>query len=236
MSGTQEEQYYRFRYPIENRSGLIGWLMKLSDWQMEKPFTKNSYFPNVLELGATSDWHLRSVHQIYDSYTLTDIIPIDSSNFASKGPVDNMTLNSACGTIKIEQLDATDLTQFPDSSFDRLIATCLIQHLPDPERALNGWRRVLKDGGYLSIYCHCEPGALLRFLRFFLLHIPRRFKGINHLDFVYSQHKIHFLAIKHSITKVFKRDAIRISGFPLSLLGWNFCLWKIYTIRVKKDV
>jgi len=48
-------------------------------------------------------------------------------------------------------------TPFEDSSFDRLVANHLIEHLPDLDHALPEWKRVLKPGGILAF---CTPNKL----------------------------------------------------------------------------
>jgi len=79
------------------------------------------------------------------------------------------------------QCDAVSLP-FPDQCFDRVIATCLIAHLKDPEVALTEWRRVLRKGGELTMYVPCELGFSLRlFRKLFLAPKAKRlgFQGLN---------------------------------------------------------
>jgi SAM-dependent methyltransferase len=45
---------------------------------------------------------------------------------------------------------ATDLT-FPDNSFDTVVSTEVLEHVPEPQRAMNEMRRVLKPGGHLIL-------------------------------------------------------------------------------------
>jgi SAM-dependent methyltransferase len=63
--------------------------------------------------------------------------------------------------------DAQALT-FPDHTFDVAVACHLLQHLPDPAKALSEIRRVLKKGGRFATTCwrhfdHCPAyGSLIR--------------------------------------------------------------------------
>jgi SAM-dependent methyltransferase len=44
----------------------------------------------------------------------------------------------------------------PESSFDFLVSAHTLEHLPDPLRALNEWRRVVRNGGVLFLVLpHC---------------------------------------------------------------------------------
>ena len=72
----------------------------------------------------------------------------------------------AMGIKKInpQQGDAS-LLNFLNSPFDRVIATCLLAHLKDPESTLLEWRRVVKPRKSILIYIPCEPGIALRVFR-----------------------------------------------------------------------
>ncbi|MST94000.1 MAG: class I SAM-dependent methyltransferase [Pedosphaera sp.] len=45
---------------------------------------------------------------------------------------------------------ATELT-FPDNSFDTVVSTEVLEHVPEPQRAINEMHRVLKPGGHLIL-------------------------------------------------------------------------------------
>jgi SAM-dependent methyltransferase len=46
---------------------------------------------------------------------------------------------------------ADDLTLFDDNAFDFVINSHLLEHLPDPRRAILEWLRVVKPGGYVCM-------------------------------------------------------------------------------------
>jgi phosphatidylethanolamine/phosphatidyl-N-methylethanolamine N-methyltransferase len=51
---------------------------------------------------------------------------------------------------------------YDNNSFDRLIATHVLEHIYQPHLALKEWRRVLKNGGVLSILIPTDPGIAWR--------------------------------------------------------------------------
>lgn len=86
----------------------------------------------IIELGAGQGFHSRFVMSQYSYYLLTD---------KRKRSLDKITLDSK---IKSKVVNAENLSNFKDSTFDRLIATCLLAHLEKPEKALKEWKRVVK--------------------------------------------------------------------------------------------
>jgi len=218
---VEKHSYYSDLYKDVMHSGFVGSIFQFSHIQMEKYFKKNHFYGSILELGATDGTHFAHVNHDFNEYLMTDI-DLTSLNRIDFKNVDHR--------IKIMALDASDLSIFPDESFDRVIVTCLILHLQDPKKSLLEWRRVCKVNGYISIYVHSEPGLLLRIGRYLTTNRKMKKKGLAHLDFVYDEHKLHYLAIKHQIRRIFFNDEIKSKSYPFNLT-WNFSLWKIFTIK-----
>ena len=80
---------------------------------------------------------------------------------ASEKYADQLLSNS----VVIEKQDATSLT-YSDHSFDRLIATHVLEHLPNPVQVLKEWNRVIRPQGVISIVLPCDPGMLWRLGRY----------------------------------------------------------------------
>lgn len=217
----QVKYYYESFYRSLMHKGLVGKFFAISNRMIEKPFKETDYYPTILELGATSENHLNYVNCTYNEYHLTDLNEVKLLNFKEDKKV------------IVRQLNASDFTDEPSNFYDRIIVTCLILHLDEIEHALNEWKRATKQNGYISIYVHCEPGILLRFMRS-ITTVPKSFfkSRNNHLDLVYLEHKTHFLHVKHTIKKVFANDEVHQAYFPFRFMSWNFNFWKIYTIKV----
>ncbi len=222
-------QWYE-NYSKNMESGLVGLLMGISHKMMEKRFTERDFFGRVLELGATNPNHLTYVRHQFERYDLTDI--------ESYSSLENFMTPAEAGQKKkiiFSLADAENLKDFGTDSIDRLIATCLILHLSNPKKVLSEWRRVVnKDGGVLTFYVHCDPGAFLRFVRLIHTILMKRKSNYDHLSFVYSEHFIHYLAIKYAVKEVFRDDKVKVTSFPFPLLSWNFNFFKIYQITLSK--
>ena len=211
------QSFYDKYYDLFLYRGFLGKIFTISHKMIEKRFNKFEG-GQILELAATHLYHLKFVKQKFDLYTVSDInINAFPKNLPEK--------------VQVQQLNALNLNLVSDNTFDRVIVTCLIIHLSDMNSALLEWRRVLKPGGYISIYIHCEPGLLLRISRYFGSNIKAKMLGYEHLKIVYTNHVSHYLSAKYSIQKVFVSDEISISSFPFPKFSWNFNLWKIYTIQ-----
>jgi len=173
-----------------------------------------------LEMGSGQGQHFAFVKHKFGSYFETDI------------RVESLTTSGMVSQRRHRfTLNAEDLSGIADESYDRVIATCLLSHLSDPTKVLSEWRRVTRTGGYISIWVPCEPGLFLRFSRYFTSNLIARVQGVNHLDYLYREHKINYLTCKYAIKDVFRSDQVEAIYFPFKYLSWNFNYWKIFTIR-----
>jgi phosphatidylethanolamine/phosphatidyl-N-methylethanolamine N-methyltransferase len=130
---------------------LSGLVLARSHLLIEKSFGTDVMIPRVLEVGAGSGVHLKYVRHNFNQYFMTD-----SSNemLSAISPIDD-------DRVIIAQEDAANLS-FEDSSFDRLIATHVLEHLHRPDDVLREWRRVVKPGGIISLVLPCDPGMMWR--------------------------------------------------------------------------
>ena len=105
------------------------------------------------------------LHFSYIKHPVSQYVLTDSSDAMLKVASARYPEDIASNRLLISNQDATHL-EYPDQSFDRLIATHILEHIPNPVAALQEWDRVVKKGGLMSIVLPCDPGLLWRFGRF----------------------------------------------------------------------
>jgi phosphatidylethanolamine/phosphatidyl-N-methylethanolamine N-methyltransferase len=213
------DDFYKNHYQEVLNTGIVGVVSNITHKQLEKPFDANRYFSKVLELGAGHGQHLKFVKHGFEEYFESDL---RIGNLPNRG---RPNINQI-------ELDAADLSIFPDATFDRIIATCLLIHLPDPESAIKQWRAKAVSGGFISIYVPCEPGIVLRALRYITTQRKSSKMGLKHYSQHYREHITYFSRIHLLINETFSEDKIGFSYFPLKLHSWNLNLWVIYQIQI----
>jgi SAM-dependent methyltransferase len=210
---------------------LTKWVYRKSHKALELPLPVGvNNGATILEIAAQADQHRQYVSGIWEKYIVSDI---DVTPLLKSKELHAKTENDSISKVCFEKIDATDIPYGSDH-FDRLIATCLIAHLNEPVDALAEWRRVVKDGGYLSLYVACEPSILLRIARVLTRKREPRKSKMNFDLIHYYQHTISYPAMMEFIKFVFKDDKISISKYPFSFLPWDFNFWTIVTIKINK--
>ena len=210
------DDFYSNYYSKIFGSGMIGKMAGFVHWLIEVRYKKNQFLDTVLEVGAGEGQHSKFVKHQYRRYIQSDIR--NSSTPTINSRVENKVLNAE----KLEEVE--------DNSVDRLIATCILVHLNDPEEALQNWRRVVKKQGHLSIFVPTEPSILLRFFRFFVTSKKAKKFGLNHKSIHYREHRNMWIFCDLLIRETFKDSNIRVRKFPLNFLPWNLRLFDIYEV------
>ena len=163
--------------------------MRRSHMLIEKPYTEKNKFSRVLEIGAGSGVHIRFVRHQFDEYVMTD----GAEDMVAQLQLASTELSDPRVTVATE--NACRLS-FGDHSFDRVIATHVLEHLPSPQVVVEEWRRVVKPGGVLSIVLPCDPGFAWRLGRVFGPRAAAQRRGI---DYDYAMALEHVNAITNLI-------------------------------------
>lgn len=201
--------------------GLAARLLTRSHVWCEDAFGPDVHFSRVLEVGAGTGFHLSKVRHKFDEYVITDLNPPMLNQVRS---------NLGNGTkISVQREDASKLT-FPDASFDRLIATHVLEHLPRPHSVLREWNRVVKPGGVISIVLPCDPGLAWRFGRH--LGPRRKFQAIG-IDYDYWMAREHINSITNLVAFIhYYFQSINEGWYPLRVKSLDLNLFYIAHIRI----
>jgi phosphatidylethanolamine/phosphatidyl-N-methylethanolamine N-methyltransferase len=202
-------------------SSLRGRYHGYSHKKLEKNLQEKT-FDSVLEVGSGEGEHVKFVRHVYRNYTLTDIVVPKGERLPS------------FPNVRFEQADVEKLS-YQNQTFDRVVVTCLLHHLPSPENALNEIRRVTKIGGVVSILLPCDPGLVFRFIRGITADRFLKKQGIQNVGYLRAiEHKNHYLSLREIAKEVFKEDELRMQMYPVSKLPWHFSLFSVIQIRIIK--
>jgi len=225
---TNEKYFQQFYDSLleDESSNLLSRMVRLTHKTLEND-TKKSEYKIVLELGAGTGQHFRYVQHKFDKYIESDIR--QNIKLSKKSFRDNR--------LSFRVIDAQNLSQFETGSINRIISTCVLIHLDNPLKALYEWRRVInKKNGLITLYVPCEPGLVLRILRYITTVQKAKKYGVDHLFFHYKEHKFNYLYLKTIIEEVFTDYEVKWKKYPFIIGSWNFNLWNICTVNFKKSL
>lgn len=153
---TEWREKFHLLYDNSNYSSTLqAWMMRSSHRLLERAMGENRFFERVLEVGAGTGEHLGFVRHKFDKYVVTDqdakTLEIAKEKSAS---IDSNKL--------LFEVQAGENINYPDNSFDRLIAAHVLEHIYQPHLAIKEWVRVIKNGGVLSILIPTDPGVAWR--------------------------------------------------------------------------
>lgn len=114
-------------------------------------------YPVTLEVGVGTMAHFKHVRHSFDKYIASDHDP---------KVIDILRKHKWPEKVEIQHLKGGELP-FEDNSIDRIIATHVLEHVPQPVKVLEEWVRVMIPGGVLSLILPCDPGFAWRFGRNF---------------------------------------------------------------------
>jgi phosphatidylethanolamine/phosphatidyl-N-methylethanolamine N-methyltransferase len=151
------EHLYVQGYDMHNvDKTLAGKLLQKSHRLLEASLPSNFEGQEILEVGAGSGHHFSYLNRGVKKYVMTD-----GSDFMLQVALKRYKNEVALGKLIIEKQDANKLS-YNDGIFDRLIATHVLEHIPNPVFALREWNRVVRKGGIISLVLPCDPGLLWR--------------------------------------------------------------------------
>lgn len=220
--GDVKEYYQSFyeRVVGEHAKGPMAYLSSYPHKLLEQPFPSNDEFV-ILELGCGQNEHFRFVANDFSRYYALDLIkPRQVPTYPN---------------FEFIEASATNIP-LDNSSVNRVVLTCLLLHLNDPEKVLLEIKRVLNSPGFVSIYVPTEPSLLLRLFRAISSKRHAKKLGYEGYDlFIARDHITYFSRILTLIRYHFDDFDISIRYRPFFVPFWNLnavCVIQIVS-RVK---
>jgi ubiquinone/menaquinone biosynthesis C-methylase UbiE len=150
------QEKFSDKYDALNYSKSVQALaMRASHKLLEKEYGKNVHFDKVLEIGGGTGEHLSFVQHTFNHYFLTDCN--QKMLDIAKQTLSNQYNNRIEFDLQIGQN-----LSYLDNTFDRVVASHVLEHINEPHLVLKEWVRVLKHGGVLSIVIPTDPGLAWR--------------------------------------------------------------------------
>ena len=204
-SPPYEKLYIENYETVNNGKNLSSFFFKISHKKLESMLGENFFADRILEVGAGPGIHFEYVKHKYNEYVMTDgndqMLTIAKNKY-QKDLFKNKLI--------IEKQNASKLS-YDSESFDRIIATHILEHLVHPIKVLEEWNRVLKKDGIISIILPSDPGLLWRFGR---LLGPRRDAIKKGIEYDYCQ------SIEH-VNSIYNLYHLINYHFPNKLQVWH---------------
>lgn len=205
-------------------AGLTGYFLRKSHVWSENDFSEKDHFDKVLEIGAGPGEHIRHVRHSFNEYWVTDV------NLPMMDKIVLPTTKNGTGKIICAQEDATKLS-FPDNTFDRVIATHVLEHLVQPCDVMREWMRVLKPGGVMTLVLPCDPGVAWRLGRYL---VARKKYVKAGLDYDYWMAREHVNPINNlvSFVRYYFGNDLKEKWLPFKVASMDLNLF--YVVHVRK--
>jgi len=212
------DEYYRNSYQkLFYEKSILYSGISYSHKQLEKIF--NNKTPNfVLEIGGGNGEHLPFVRHVPSKkYISLDLVTPKSKIYTEMISVE--LLNK----LKFVKGNTEEL-KYKNSTFDRIIVTCLLAHVDDVMAVLFEIKRVAKRGAEIGIILPTDPGILNRLVKTFITYRKLEKTTAVSPKFINAlEHKNHISAILEQISYVFSSDDLRFTYKPFGLIkSWNF--------------
>ena len=203
----KQEIYQEYLY-----SGLLGFLFKYQHKKLTPDNLKDK--EKVLEIGPGFEPHIKFKKLDFKEY---HCVEINDSDELKNYYIDNFP------QVFFKTYDGKNLV-FPDNTFDRIIISHTLEHIPSFEKFIDEMFRVLKKGSVISIASPCDNGFLWRMGRYILKKTYHRIKGISEVDYDYVMANEHVNTIFQILAVLKKKYFIKeelLIPFRLKIIDLN---------------
>lgn len=222
--GSQKLFYECFYDSVIFGEGIGASAVRRTHATMEKGWEGGAHFKKVLEVGSGKGEHLEFVKHGFDEYVMLDL------RKTALNPKWNSDLR-----IKTVEGNAESLP-FRTGEFDRVISTCLLHHVENPELVFSEVDRVLSQNGTATIFLSCDPGLAVRILRKLTVARSAKKKGFDGYNLMISRdHRNHFGSLLEMAKFVFRKRNFNVKFYPFGINSWNLNGYAIITVKKRTD-
>src|SRR5215831_2049408 len=154
LQSYMDDRYRSGDYQVQYK-GVTGVMLRSSHVLMERGIAPDQN-RNVLEVGGGAMPHFE-----WMDVSKTEDLTISDNLATHQRPLSKLKLKLPPSV----RLHLHDFTQDPSLSklqggFSRIVASHVLEHIPDPEAAIRHWASLLSPDGLVSIAIPCDPGWL----------------------------------------------------------------------------
>ena len=194
------------KYRSHAYTGLMGFFMNHCHKQLEN-IRLPKKMSKVLEIGAGDSPHCKYLKHDFDEYHI-----IETSDYALENKEQNEKIMK-------KKYDGVTIP-YPNKTFDRIIISHCLEHIPFPEKFLLQMMDKLKDGGILSISLPADPGLLFRLGRLYLklFSIKKNYKiSSEEFDYMNATEHINSIFTLRSLIKFHFSGKIKEFYLPFKI-------------------
>ncbi len=223
------DDYYARHYAAVHGSGCLGGASTILHQRLERLRSEDQDYPITVEVGAGRFEHYPFVRHARTRYVATDI----RSPTEHEAPL-ALSTGVRPPDLEFVRMDALQLA-FADHSVDRVVASCLLIHLPDPYAAVHEWQRVCRPEGIIDMLVPCDPGLLSRgFRRFVSQRVADRqnvarehYALVNAIEHLSPFNRV--LTLTRAAVEPDRRLTVRYFPFPM-IPSWNLNAFAVLSI------
>lgn len=208
-------------------SPLQSFVMRASHKLAEEAFGAQYCFDRVLEIGAGTGEHLPFIRHRFSEYILSDLDPktLDVARKKLAGVYDDR--------VSFEVQAGHNLA-YPDNTFNRVVATHVLEHIWQPHLVLKEWSRVVKNNGVLTVLIPTDPGMAWRFGRYFGPRKNAIARGIAY-DYVMAREHVNSCNNLIAFLRHYFPEA-KEAWWPFPIPSIDLNLFFVFHATVRKQV
>jgi phosphatidylethanolamine/phosphatidyl-N-methylethanolamine N-methyltransferase len=224
LQDYMDARYSSAEYQVQY-TGATGLMLRASHVLMERGI-KAVQNRNVLEIGGGAMPHYKWMNTSnMESMTISDDLKVHQRPLAELA-------ESMPSTIPLKLHDYSTDPDFSSvgTGFTRIVASHVLEHIPQPEEAVRLWTSLLAEDGVISIAIPCDPGWFWRFGQLYSFKRNHPTLTFEEYDLLLSREHVNSVQRLLKMLRFYFSD-IKLFWFPFLVPVVDFNLACIITCR-----